>query len=391
MSDFLNNLTGGLGSGLASSALNAVSGLWNDYNTRRAEERQFEYQQQLMAMQNQYQMSNWNAQFDKINEYNSPMNQINRMKDAGINVNSALGNGITGASASSAGMGSVAPGAVGANVGNVDLSAGDPVGKGLSGYLLGTQIKAIEADTDAKIENTRGQRIQNDIEEATSPVKKQIPGKELELIGKNIESVIKDIDNKELQNNYQKWVNETLNPLIEKGEIEKINQMQQSIEESKARVSEINNKIDEIKENIKKIKADTAKSWSEKSLIDKQAEGLGYDNEIKEATKEYEKKLKELEKEKADLEMQTFRKLGFVPTGSEYVDAAKFLAGDNEDNLDIIDRLCKFVTGFTPYEHWNNYQEWKSLRSWKQRQIDKETNKKLYNNGSNYLPVWPED
>lgn len=377
MSNFLDSLTGGLGTGIASVGTGLISSMIGNSNAKKAEARQFEYQKQLMQMQNDYQVSNWNAQFDKINEYNDPRNQMRRLTNAGINPNNSAAGMNGNASGATPSMSAPTGQNLSANYESPDLSSA--VSNGIAGYTLGLQSKSTAADVAQKNEQTRGMRLENDLLQDTLDERRQTPKLENEQIKKNIEKTVKEIKNVDLQNACQEWTNNVLNPLIEKGKVEEINQMKQSIEESKARVTEIDAKIKEVHENIKKIKADTAKSWSEKSLVDKQVESQELDNEIKRAIKDEEIRLKELEREKQELEMKTFEELGFVPTGSQYVDLMKFFSGnssnevdmssypgyDSNHSQDLFDILLRLLVGFDTYDMgviWNY-----NIRDWKQR------------------------
>lgn len=80
----------------------------------------YERQKQLMALQNQYAVENWNRE----NNYNSPKEQMKRLKEAGLNPDLVYGNGASGLqsgpisspSAPSAPMQVTAPGDFGSTV-----------------------------------------------------------------------------------------------------------------------------------------------------------------------------------------------------------------------------------------------------------------------------------
>lgn len=143
--------------------LNMISGLFNGSRVKAAEQRQFEYQKQLMQMQNEYQMSNWNQQFDKVNAYNDPSAQIARMKAAGINPNNAAANGMSGMSSAAPSMGTVAPGSVGANAEQYDLGSNNAIGNGISQYLLGAQEGLMNAQESYQKSLKEGQDMSNSI------------------------------------------------------------------------------------------------------------------------------------------------------------------------------------------------------------------------------------
>lgn len=71
----------------------------------RENEKNRQYNLQLAQMQNQWSIEQW----ERENEYNSPVNQMSRLKTAGINPNLAYSNGVSNLAAASPGMTSGAP------------------------------------------------------------------------------------------------------------------------------------------------------------------------------------------------------------------------------------------------------------------------------------------
>lgn len=67
----------------------AVAGLAAGIGTRKEQERQFNYNMEMAKWQNDVNVANWQMQ----NEYNTPANQMKRLKEAGINPNLAYSNG----------------------------------------------------------------------------------------------------------------------------------------------------------------------------------------------------------------------------------------------------------------------------------------------------------
>lgn len=161
--NFLEVLGENTAAALPGVGLNMISGLFNGSRVKAAEQRQFEYQKQLMQMQNEYQMSNWNQQFDKVNAYNDPSAQIARMKAAGINPNNAAANGMSGMSSATPNMGTVAPGSVGANAEQYDLGSNNAIGNGISQYLLGAQEGLMKSQRDYQDAMTEGQNMSNSV------------------------------------------------------------------------------------------------------------------------------------------------------------------------------------------------------------------------------------
>lgn len=78
-----------LGLGLANGAVQGITGLIGA-------KKQFQYNKQLMSLQNQYNIDMWRMN----NEYNTPTAQMQRFQDAGLNPNLIYGQGNAGNSAS---------------------------------------------------------------------------------------------------------------------------------------------------------------------------------------------------------------------------------------------------------------------------------------------------
>lgn len=75
-----------------SAAGNVFTSIINNAMADRRAEVAFGRQKQLMSMQQQYAVDNWNRE----NNYNSPVEQMKRLKDAGLNPNLVYGNGAAG-------------------------------------------------------------------------------------------------------------------------------------------------------------------------------------------------------------------------------------------------------------------------------------------------------
>lgn len=81
--------TDGFGSGVVSGGLGLISNIINNAQQRKAEQRQFNYQKELMGIQNQQQIDFWKMN----NEYNSPANQRKLVEEAGLNPDFYFSNG----------------------------------------------------------------------------------------------------------------------------------------------------------------------------------------------------------------------------------------------------------------------------------------------------------
>lgn len=136
----------------AAAAISGVASLLgqglNSLSSAQAAETSFERQKDLMALQNQYAVANWNRE----NNYNSPQEQMKRLKAAGLNPNLVYGNGAAGLQANpiSAPSAPAAP---------MQVTA-----PGNFGSVLSDSVNAALGIAQAKKANaeTVGQKIEND-------------------------------------------------------------------------------------------------------------------------------------------------------------------------------------------------------------------------------------
>lgn len=127
----VSGASGGIVGGVVSAGANAIS-------AQLASRRQYKYTKMLQEQQNAWNEKMWNAQ----NEYNTPANQVQRLKDAGINPALAVSDG----QLSTGQAGSAAPAAQGQFGGN----SYTPVG---SDFIFG-----MRAASDIKGQNIQNQR-----------------------------------------------------------------------------------------------------------------------------------------------------------------------------------------------------------------------------------------
>lgn len=126
----------------------------------------------LNALQNKGSYSRWRRTFDHAhkaniedwnmqNEYNLPINQLKRLRDAGINPNFALQSG--GVTA----QGGTISSSSGSDLSQTPLgdSLGKGIGQGLEAMMALSQKDNIKADTEYKQAMTKGQEIQNNLDE----------------------------------------------------------------------------------------------------------------------------------------------------------------------------------------------------------------------------------
>lgn len=133
-----NFLTGGAG-----AIIGGVSSLISGANANKAQreenEKNRQWNLQMAKLQNQWNIEQWNRE----NEYNSPINQVNRLKAAGLNP--SLIGGASSGNASSMQMAGSAPSSP------TDLSAG------LSAKMQGIQLLTQTALNQAQIKNIQAQ------------------------------------------------------------------------------------------------------------------------------------------------------------------------------------------------------------------------------------------
>lgn len=126
---------------VASAAGGIAASLINNHAARKENERNREYNLKLAQMQNQWNVEQWQRE----NDYNTPMAQIQRLKEAGINPDMVYGGGIANTSTSSPQMTAGAPSSPTPLVGMPNA-----VDSYLDSQLKQAQIDNINADTQKK-------------------------------------------------------------------------------------------------------------------------------------------------------------------------------------------------------------------------------------------------
>lgn len=113
----------------------------------------YHYQKKLMNYQFQLQ----NQMLDKVNEYNSPRNQVRRLVSGGLNPNLAYGsvNSVSGSSTPS-----ISGGSMSVQTPKIDLA---------QGLLLHQQIRAQKAEADLTEQRAKGESLENERREAEKP------------------------------------------------------------------------------------------------------------------------------------------------------------------------------------------------------------------------------
>lgn len=150
---FWSTLASGLTAGLPGLAFNLVGsllgGAFGESQSKKQEERNFQYAQQLTK----YQYDLQKQQFDYTNMYNRPDKVMNRLRSAGLNPNLAIG------SPQTASMPSVsAPHMTQTNPGQLLSYQVDMMKQIKEGLLLSEQARSLKLDNDYK-ENSLLDRI----------------------------------------------------------------------------------------------------------------------------------------------------------------------------------------------------------------------------------------
>lgn len=243
-----NALTGGL--------VNGIMGLFG--GNRKAERRQYQHEKEMMALQNKYNtqaaaqsmeyaktmnrinFEQQNQMFDKQAAWHSPEQQKQRLKEAGLNPGLMYGIGGEGGSSVSSG------GGTGAEVQGV----GNP---GTQAVMMGLQAKSIESQI--ALNNAQASKINAETEKTE---------KETEKTSAETESVWSGIE------------------LLKK---------QTSSEAAKIKLTNMQTELTEAMReeswsNWEKAKAGVAEISRIMEKLDKEIEGMGFDNEIKNKSKE---------------------------------------------------------------------------------------------------------
>lgn len=138
------NVAGGVGLGLATQlAGNVLNGLVQNQFDKNTYNRSIGYYQ----MTRQDALNDWNAQ----NEYNSPKNQMQRLKEAGISPYSVSGQSVIGANTAQQTRGS-----------NANTPSGYQVNSNMNNLMMINQAKLLNAQINQVNEQTRGNKIVND-------------------------------------------------------------------------------------------------------------------------------------------------------------------------------------------------------------------------------------
>lgn len=262
-----NMLTGGIANG--------IIGLFGRSN--KAEQRQYQHEREMMALQNKYNtqaaaqsmeyaktmnqinFEQQNRMFDKQAEWNSPEQQKNRLKEAGLNPSLMYGIGGEGGSSVSSG------GGTGANVQGVS-------NPGTQAVMMGLQAKSIESQI--ALNNAQASKINAETEKTEAETGKTKADTKVSIVNAdNIVEATKLIKEQQLSEQSKRGLNEA-----EKNYKIRVTELQNALERL------TNAKETESWYLSRSIEMETYKLSKEAEKIMKEIDGLEVDNDVKRRT-----------------------------------------------------------------------------------------------------------
>lgn len=262
-----NMLTGGL--------VNGIMGLFGGRN--KAEQRQYQHEREMMALQNKYNtqaaalsmeyaktmnrinFEQQNQMFDKQAEWNSPEQQKQRLKEAGLNPGLMYGIGGEGGSSVSSG------GGTGAGVQGV----GNP---GTQAVMMGLQAKSIESQI--ALNNAQASKINAETEKTEADTGKTKADTKVSIVNAdNIVEATKLVREQQLSEQSKRDLNEA-----EKNYKIRVTALQDALEKL------TNAKETESWYLSRSIEMETYRLSKEAEKIMKEIDGLEVDNNVKKRT-----------------------------------------------------------------------------------------------------------
>ena len=262
-----NMLTGGI--------VNGIMGLFG--GSSKAEQRQYQHEKEMMALQNKYNtqaaaqsmeyaktmnqinFEQQNQMFDKQAKWNSPEQQKQRLKEAGLNPGLMYGIGGEGGSSVSSG-GGTGPGVQG---------VGNP---GTQAVMMGLQAKSIESQI--ALNNAQASKINAETEKTEADTGKAKADTKVSIVNAdNIEEATKLIKEQKLSEQSKRDLNEA-----EKNYKIRVTALQDALE-----------RLTDAKETeswylSRSIEMETHKLNKEAEKIMKEIDGLEVDNDVKRRT-----------------------------------------------------------------------------------------------------------
>lgn len=191
--------------GIVGDMFSAVGNVFSTHETNEANKQINEEQMKFNAQQAQLSRDWSEKMWNLSNEYSSPVQQMQRLADAGLNPHLVYQSGADTTAAS-------VPAGQSASSGSLKAMEnpryGDMMIQAMQMRNLAAQTKNLEAENEVKKETARGQRISNDIAEATKDTqidiknleKRQQTHKNAILANESYQSAIKsEVVEKELQ------------------------------------------------------------------------------------------------------------------------------------------------------------------------------------------------
>ena len=262
-----NMLTGGI--------VNGIMGLFG--GSKKAEQRQYQHEKEMMALQNKYNtqaaalsmdyaktmnrinFEQQNQMFDKQAKWNSPEQQKQRLKEAGLNPGLMYGIGGEGGSSVSSGGGS------GVGVQGVSNT-------GTQAVMMGLQAKAIESQI--ALNNAQASKINAETENTEADTGKTKADTKVSIVNAdNIEEATKLIKEQQLSEQSKRELNEA-----EKNYKIRVTELQDALEKL------TNAKETESWYLSRSIEMETYKLSKEAEKIIKEIDGLEVDNDVKRRT-----------------------------------------------------------------------------------------------------------
>nr|DAH26111.1 MAG TPA: DNA pilot protein VP2 [Microviridae sp.] len=240
---------GGLGGGLISGGLGAISSIFSNKAQAEENQRNRDFTEYMYDKQYDNNIKMWNMQ----NKYDLPSAQKQRLIDAGLNPDLMY---------SGAGV-SPSP--------NLHAAvAGSPSSGSLPGYggaveafnqgrLLDAQIRNIDADTKQKESQTVGQGYQNEILKSDASFRDALNSGQIDVQGFTIKNLSKDLETKDVNIAY----------------------VRKSIEQIQKNMDSLAQNIEESKARIRNLDVDTISKQLDNAL---KAAGMEYDLRILAAT-----------------------------------------------------------------------------------------------------------
>lgn len=179
MSSFFDNFVQGLAGSGVSSLFGGISSIFNHSSQKKENERNRDFTREMFDKQVQNNIKMWNMQ----NEYDLPVNQIERMRQAGLNPDLMY----TGAGVSSSpNLHSATPSGFSSGFSPFDLGNSDP--------LATAQIALLDAQKDKVRSETKGQGYTNAILESDALYRDALNSGQVRSLNVTIDNTSSDTD-----------------------------------------------------------------------------------------------------------------------------------------------------------------------------------------------------